>query len=169
MVCAPAGGAGGDHRRRGIAIPIAFRIGGWRNGGFVDFLMLSDRVDPTILGRAPADIVANEPGVVDVQLFYIDTLAVLLVGFAVLVGFLAWFGLRRGQRWAWWAICMAFVVIVVGLAPRWLVPYLGVAFEFADIPPILYPLVVAPVPLVLGWFGTRGSAVHGSSTAEASR
>jgi hypothetical protein len=139
----------------GIVIPIAFRLGGWARGGLVDFLMFSARVDEVVLGRAPADIVAAEPGVIEAQLFYIDLSSTLLLASGVMVGFITWFGLRAGHRWAWWAMLVSFGAAAASMA-RAMMPYvLQAPFGFADVPPILWVLVVAPIPLVLGWRGTK--------------
>ena len=138
----------------GIAIPIAFRVGGWEAEGFVNFLMISARVDAIVLGRAPAAIVTAEPSVVPMQLLYIDTAASLLLGLGVMLAFLTWFGLRRGHRWAWWSVFLS-VVVVVGSMARVAIPYvLKAPFGFADVPPIMWVLVLVPLPLALGWRGT---------------
>lgn len=139
----------------GLAIPIAFRLGGWNAGGFVDFLMFSARVDEVLLGKAPSDIVAAEPGVVEVQLIHIDLAAMLLLALGVTVGFVTWFGLRAGNRWAWWAMFVSFFVVVASIT-RTMIPYLlRASFGLADVPPIFCVLVVVPIALVLGWRGTK--------------
>ncbi len=139
----------------GIAIPIAFRLGGWDSKGFVNFLMVSSRADTIIMGRPPASIVAAEPSVVQMQLLYIDLAASLLLGLGVMLAALTWFGLRPAHRWAWWSVFVT-VVVVAGSILRMAVPYvLRAPLGLADVPPIMWVLVVTPLPLVLGWRGTR--------------
>lgn len=139
----------------GIGLPVVFRVAGRRGSGFVDFLILSDTADEGILGKTPADVVAAEPGVVDMQLFYLDLAFTLVLALAVLVAFVTWCGLRTGHRWAWWALLAGFGVTIVSLA-RVMVPlYLRAPFGLADVPPIMWVLLVAPVPLTLGWLGTK--------------
>ena len=100
----------------GVAIPIGFRA--W-NGRF---LLFTPRADEMIFGRTPTDIVADEPVVLDVQLFYMDVASTLLLAMGVLVAFVTWFGLRAGRRWAWWALFASFIVVVASLA-RTVLPY----------------------------------------------
>ena len=134
----------------GVGIPVAFRLGRGQ------FLLFTPRYDRVHFGRAPADIIAREPAVLEVQFLYIDLVATLLLICGVLLASVTWFGLRRGHRWAWWSIFFGFVAGGASLA-RTVLPYhLEAALGIGDVPPLLWLAVIAPVALVLGWRGTRG-------------
>lgn len=136
----------------GIAIPIGFRVVG---RVFGEVLLFTPWVDEAIFGRPPADIIAGEPAVKTVQLFYVDLGATMLLAMGVMVGFVTWFGLRAGHRWAWWAMFLSLVVATASVA-RIVLPYvLESPFGFADVPPIFWLPVLAPIPLILGWRGTK--------------
>ena len=63
----------------GIAIPIGFRVVDRISS---EVLLFTPRVDEILFGRPPADIVAGEPAVKTVQLFFVDLVATLLLASA---------------------------------------------------------------------------------------
>lgn len=97
---------------------------------------------------------------IEAQLFYIDLASTLLLALGVMVGFVTWFGLRAGHRWALWAIVCGFAVAAASLARATLPYVLQAPFGFADVPPIFWLLVFGPIPLVLGWRGTKDQGVN---------
>lgn len=91
-----------------IAYGLMFLI---RNfSGFIELGLTPDHV-----GGTPEQISAFSPNLYN----YISHLQVALSGFIIALGMaviaLAWFGIRRGERWALWAAFLA-PVVAVGIA-----------------------------------------------------
>ncbi len=87
---------------------------------FTQFIELG--LTPQLVGIAPQQLLATNPRLYD----YISHLQVALSGFIIALGvaviWLAWEGIRNGQRWAMWAAFVA-PVIAVGIALPLHFPY----------------------------------------------
>jgi cytochrome bd-type quinol oxidase subunit 2 len=85
--------------------------------GFTELGLTPDHV-----GGTPAQIQAFSPNLYN----YISHLQVALSGFVIALGLaviaLAWFGIRRGERWAMWTAFLA-PVVAVGIALPLHFPY----------------------------------------------
>ena len=68
-------------------------------------------------GGSPATISGYSPALFN----YVSHLQVAISGFmmsfAIQVGALAWYGVRRGMRWAWWTVAIASAVAYVVAVP----------------------------------------------------
>lgn len=117
----------------------------------------------TINGVTRADLTALEPGVVH----YISHLHVATAAFIIATGIavagLAWYGVRRGELWAW---SVAVVTPVIGLA-------LALPMHYADLfshdwlthlGPIYLATVVFVVGALLALRGLRGATSPAAAT-----
>jgi hypothetical protein len=82
----------------------------------------------------------------------------MMVGFAVLLAALAWFGVRDAQAWALWAAILgngAMLAVYWGVA---ILPFMreaGVGYFELWHPYALAPTVLVPMAGVLGWIGLQ--------------
>src|SRR3989304_5551281 len=66
------------------------------------YFAFSARADEAWLGKPPAQLVEEFPGLRRLYLLLVDFTEAFALGFALLTIGLAWFGLRTGQGWALW-------------------------------------------------------------------
>ena len=123
-------------------------------------LLTSVRTDTVVFGKPPAILYQDDPVLVTVdraQEDYRDGMAFCL-GIAVVA--LAWFGLRRRQRWALWTLTLSGLGILP-YAGLYMLPVLrtGAPWSLLDLPPIMtFQALVVPVAVLLGWIGLRQAA-----------
>jgi hypothetical protein len=119
-------------------------------------IFLSADIEESMLGRATADLMADAPGLARILGLMMDAFLGMMLGFALLLGSITWFGLMDGQAWALWAAVLGNAVM---LAIYWgvaITPFLHeaeVAYLRLWHPYALVPSILVPVAAVLGWIG----------------
>jgi hypothetical protein len=134
-------------------------------------VLTSPRTDTVVFGQPPAAVYQSNPALSTVDTAdadWRDGMA-LCLGFAVTA--LAWFGLRRGERWALWTLTL----VGLGMLPYavlYMLPVLraGAPWGLLDPPPLLtFQALVVPVAVLLAWIGLHPArsraATDGSSPA----
>ncbi|HXF35656.1 MAG TPA: hypothetical protein VNO17_00565 [Actinomycetota bacterium] len=135
----------------GVAIPIGVRAG-WGSP-----MVVSSRSDAALLGAELEEIERREPALRTVRHVMADWLAGLLVAGGAFVIAVAWFGLRAGAWWAWWALTLVGLLVL----PFWtlsLAPYVraGAPLALGDLPPFVWVPAALLVPAaVAGFLGLR--------------
>lgn len=120
-------------------------------GGF----MLSGRIDALFFGKSIEQIIRDNPQLLEIDRYSLYVRAGIWLAFSIFQIALAWFGMRQGQIWAFWAIVLANIVALAG----WLAVILPVIQKRIplgfDLPPVVLILaaVVLPIAGVLGWVG----------------
>ena len=125
--------------------------------GFPRWLVFSAGTDTAYLGASPATLIAREPAVLALARAEMLLVSGAVGSIGVAVAALAWFPLRRGERWA--LVTLGLVPIpTVALAGALLASYAarGARIGLADIPPYLVlQTVVVSLGVTLGWIGLR--------------
>jgi hypothetical protein len=122
-------------------------------------LVVSTRTDTDLFGTAPSALLDAQPHLALFRSLVFTNAGGSLILLGIFIWSVTWFGLRRGDRWAYWTLVGTGVLIL----PFWYLtfrPYLaaGIAFEFSDLPPIFWiPALVLIPATVLGWIGLRSS------------
>ncbi len=130
----------------GASTPIVTRIFGLSPIGA---LVLSSRADQQLLGVSPVQFVQGGPGEALYRIL-IDLVGLLLLAFGLFQTTVAWYGLRRGERWALGALVVADVAFISG----WLLVLLtyvqrGITFSFLELPPNFYVPGILLVPAIV--------------------
>lgn len=122
--------------------------------GFPPWLMFSPEVDAALFGAPPETIRAQQPAAAEIQWFLSHLMALVIACAGVAIASIAWFGLRRGERWAYWTLVASFVPILL-LYPYAVARYARQApIGFWDLQPfVTIPAVIVPIAIVLGWIG----------------
>jgi hypothetical protein len=125
------------------------------HAGFPKALLTSERTDTLVFSQPPAVLYKDDAVLFTVERAEVDWRDGMAFCLGIAVIALAWFGLRRGQRWAMWTLTLA------GLG---MIPYAGLYMEpvlragapwgLLDPPPIMtFQVLVVPVAVLLGWIG----------------
>ena len=125
--------------------------------GFPRWLVLSAGTDAAYLGASPTVLIAREPAVLALARAQMLFLSGAVGSVGVAVAALAWFPLRRGERWA---------LVTLGLIPLPTLALAGVVFSsyaargasigLSDIPPyLIMQTIVTLLGVPLGWVGLR--------------
>jgi len=120
-------------------------------GGF----MLSGRIDALFFGKTIEQIVQDNPQLLEIDRYSLYVRAGIWLALSIFQIALAWFGMRLGQTWAFWAIILANIAALAG----WLMVILPVVQKRIplgfDLPPVVLILAagVLPVAGILGWIG----------------
>jgi len=121
------------------------------------YLIISNRTDSIVFGRAPSELLSDDPALARLRTILLTIMSGLLfvAGFFLIA--ITWFGLRQGQTWALAALAIGGMVVL----PYWFLalrPYFqpGVNLTLADMPPFMWvPAIVLLPAVVLGWIGLR--------------
>ena len=134
-------------------------------GGFPPWLLFSPEADSALLGAAPDAIRAAQPAAAEVQWFMSHLVGVGVACGGVAITAIAWFALRRGDRWAFWSLVAAAIPMAI-LYPMAVGRYMrpGVPLGFFDLQPfVTIPSLLIPPAILLGWLGLRHERErHGS-------
>jgi hypothetical protein len=115
-------------------------------------IFLSPEIEAPMLGGPTADLMAASPGLARILGIVMDAFLGMMLGFAVLLAAVTWFGVRDGQAWALWA---AVVGNAAMLSVYWLVAILpfmrdaGVGYFQLWHPYALVPTILVPSGTVL--------------------
>ena len=120
-------------------------------------LIVSPRTDSIVFGRAPAELLQDDPA-----LFRLRTILLTIVGGLLFAAgcfhlALTWFGLRQGQGWALAALAIGGISVL----PYWwlaLRPYFqpSVSPTLGDLPPFMWvPAALLLPAIIFGWLGLR--------------
>jgi hypothetical protein len=116
-------------------------------------LFLSADIEAQLLGRPTAELMAASPGLARVLGIVMDALLGMMLGFALLLAAVTWFGIRDAQAWALWAAVIGNGAM---LAVYWLVaivPFMReakVGYGQLWHPYALVPTILVPVGAALG-------------------
>lgn len=133
--------------------------------GTVDppFLFVSNRADTAYYGGTPADLLRADPALAKMRMTFFIVSSGLNAGLGALQAAIAWFALRRRQRWALGALVVQQALVI----PLWalaLLPYarVGAPLTLSDVPPFMWwPIVATLVGGTLAWRGLRDPRVRG--------
>ena len=128
----------------------------WRR--FPPWLLFSPKVDSALLGASPDALREAQPAAAEAQWFlsHLIGMSVASAGFAIIA--ITWFGLRRGEWWAFWALVAAAVPLLLYpyAVSRYVRP--GIRLGFGDLQPfVTFPAVIVPCAIILAWIGLRQS------------
>lgn len=118
-------------------------------------LIVSPRTDSIVFGRAPAEILRDDPALFQLRTILLRIIGGLLFTAGCFHLALTWFGLRQGQAWALVALAVGGFAVL----PFWylaLRPYFreGVNLTLFDAPPFMWVPAALLIPaVVLGWIG----------------
>ena len=126
--------------------------------GFPPWLLFSARADAALFGASPDAIRAAQPAAAEARWFqsYLIGIGVTSAGVAIVC--IAWFGLRRGEVWAFWSLAAA-AVPLAALYPYAISRYvrLGVTLGLGDLQPfVTIPALLVPPAIDLAWIGLAG-------------
>ena len=134
-----------------LFVPLSLHLNGPGAAGGV--LVLSPTADAALLGRSLAELGQREPALGAYLVAFMDTMCAQMMSFAIVHLGVAWFALRRGERWALWTLLIGDLVIL---------PYYAAVIQtFArfGVPPgdvsYLGGVVIVLVATALGWLGLR--------------
>jgi hypothetical protein len=119
-------------------------------------IFLSADVEQPMLGRPTADLMADSPGLARILGLVMDAFLGMMLGFAILLAAIAWFGLRDGQVWALWTAVLgnvAMLGIYWGVAIGPFLRESGVGYFRIWHPYALVPTILVPIGAILGWIG----------------
>ena len=136
----------------GIAAPAVQQL------GEANILVLNPELDAMVFGRSPSELLRTYPFLATYRIIQADWKYANVMAVGIFNVALAWFGLRRGHKWAVWTLALGNFVMV----PYWLFvfdAYLsrGVPFSLSliAVPLFTFPGFVVPIAAVLGWIGLR--------------
>jgi hypothetical protein len=116
-------------------------------------LFLSADIEAPMLGRPTAELMAASPGLARILGIVMDAFLGMMLGFAILLAAISWFGIRDGQAWALWTAVLGNAAM---LAVYWLVAILPFMREarvgYGQLwhPYALVPTILVPIGAVLG-------------------
>jgi hypothetical protein len=145
-----------------IFVPTSLHIGGAGAAG--NTLVLNEKADTALLGRSLTDVQEADPRLGAFLVTFMDTMCAQMMAYAILQLNVAWFALRRGQRWALWASAIA---ALAGFAYN--IPIIQTYARFITVPSdtwvfmIIFGAIVVAAT-VFSWLGLR----LGSGSAPAS-
>jgi hypothetical protein len=134
-----------------IGLPLLFAR------GFPPWLLFSERTDAALFGAAPDAIREAQPAAAEVQWFGSHMTGIGVTSAGVAVAAIAWFSLRRGERWALWSLGAAALPVAL-LYPYAVARYARprVPLGLGDLQPFaLIPLFLVPPAFILGVIGLR--------------
>jgi hypothetical protein len=129
-------------------------------------LLTSVRTDTAVFGQPPAVLRQNDPTLSTVETAQEDWRDGMFFCFGIGVMAIAWFGLRRGERWALWTLTL----VGLGMLPYavlYMQPVLrtGAPWGLLDLPPLLtFQALVVPVAVLLAWIGLRTARSKASTS-----
>ncbi len=121
-----------------------------------DYLLLNTPQDTALFGRRPSELLRENAALATYRALATDLLAGLWLAFGVFHLGVTWFGLRRGERWAWWTLVLAsgaqgggWLALLQAYRRR------GVRVGLYLPPLLLYPPLVLPFAAASAWIGLR--------------
>lgn len=136
----------------GLFVPFAIRLGGSSHPGPPG--LFHPRPDAALFGSEPiAERDAVRVRVLGIMLW--DWLSGTLVSAGILELAVVWFGLVRGEGWAYVTLILAnlalapYYGLIVGRYVR-----VGARLRILEVPPLIWvPAMLVPIAIVLGWIG----------------
>jgi hypothetical protein len=146
-----------------IIVPVSLhRNGPWAVGG----LVLTEATDTAVLGPSLTTLSNTDPALRAFLVSFMDTMCAFMMAFAILHLAVVWFGLRRAQLWALWAVAMGDLAIVPYYAAISITyDRVGVPLGSTVIDFVLAPAAIILVATALGWFGLRRAQRQSPATA----
>ena len=142
-----------------IAVPTTLHL----NGAFPG-VVFSGTGDGQLLGRSLAGLRHDNPKLDTLLVDSMTSMCAMMMGWGIMILATAWFGLRRGGRWAFWALLLSGLVA--------LVYYFEISADYARQGAAwadgLMSVVEVSIPLFLG-IVAGGIALHRGFHAEVSR
>jgi len=123
-----------------------------------EMLIISPRTDSIVFGKAPEDLLQDDPALAKLRSIVVVIMAGLLFVAGCFQLTITWFGLRQGQSWALVALALGGFAVL----PFWYValrPYFhpSVHLTLGDMPPFMwFPAMLLLPAFVLGGIGLGG-------------
>jgi len=140
-----------------IATPLVLQFGGAGASGFPPVMSMDG--DAALLGRPLEGLRQSDPKLDALLVSSMQSMCAMHISTATLVLGATWFGLRRGERWALWALALSALVTV----PYYLLISANYAAQGAPamsgMTSIIGLWVLALVAFVVGLVGLRGTRV----------
>jgi len=137
-----------------LIVPTMLHLGG--PGGAGGALVLGSAQDAALLGRSLDELGSSDGRLGTFLVTFMDTMCAQMMAFAIFQVAVVWFALRRGQRWALWAVLvsdlatMPYYVLIAATYASFGVP---VADFFVGYLGFTIPLTV--LPAFFGWLALR--------------
>ena len=138
-----------------VAVPITLHLFG--AASFGGQLVLGDGADHcAFLGRCLSDIERSDPAMAAFLVAFMDTMCAFMMSFAVLQIGLAWYALRRAQKWALWSSLISNLAAVpYYLAIGWMWAERGIPVVGSLLVTIGPTVILAIVATVVGRSGMQ--------------
>ena len=147
-----------------IFVPVSLHRNG--AGAVGGTLVLGANEDTALLGRPLAAIAQDDPKLNAFLVTFMDTMCAQMMAYAIVHLAVVWFGLRRAQLWALWAVAVGDLAIVPYYAA------ISITYDRVGAPlgstVTDFVLALAAIILVataLGWFGLRRAQRQSPATA----
>ena len=124
-----------------ISVPLTLHL----NGAFPG-VVFSGSGDPQLLGRSFTGLRHDNPKLDTLLVDSMTSMCAMMMGWAIMTLAAAWFGLRRGQSWAYWALLLSGLVSLM----YYFVISADYARHGASWADGLESVLLASVPLFLG-------------------
>ena len=146
-----------------IAVPLTLQFGGAGASGVPPVMSMDG--DAALLGRPLEGLRQSDPKLDALLVSGMHSMCAMHISMATLVLSATWFGLRRGQRWALWALALSALVTV----PYYLLISANYAAQGAPVMSGLTSIiglwVLALVAFVAGLAGISGTSVSTAAGA----
>ncbi len=142
-----------------IAVPLTLQFGGAGAGGVAP--VFSPDGDAALLGRPLEGLRQRDPKLDALLVSGMQSMCAMMIAMATLVLAVTWYALRRGQRWALWALGLSVLLSV----PHYLLISANYAAQGAPVMSGLAPIVVFWAVALVGF--AAGLAGLSATTAPA--
>ena len=119
-----------------VAVPLTLQVGGAGAGGVAPVFSVDG--DAALLGRPLEGLRQSDPKLDALLVSGMQSMCAMMIAMATLVLGATWFGLRRGQRWALWALALSVLFSV----PHYLLIAANYAAQGAPVMSGLAPIAV---------------------------
>ena len=140
-----------------LLVPLSLHLNGPAGAGW---LVVSNQVDATLIGRSLADVEKHEPRLGAFFVSFMDTVCAYMLSFGIVSVTIAWVALRRGYWWAFWTLVVSSLVVLPYYALI-AVTYASFGVSLNDFYSSFSPVVLLAAAVTApGWWGLRRERSH---------